>query len=249
MGYFAGRAAPFGRGRARTGHGRILQLPSRPGRPGPARGVVGGRAGRRVGHPDACGGGGPAPDGPDGGGGGPRPWCRDCRPCSTGCPTPAGRCSPPPGRPASPTIRSRRCGTGARCLREHRGDGHVAALTAAGLDGCEALVLFAAVRGSARRTAAAVPGLVGGRVGLRPRPTRSGAGLVDGAGASPRPVASCAGGSRGRPTTWPPWSPVGVPGRDGRRAARPASSVAASVHAPGSSTYPNPMGLPAPADD
>ena len=30
------------------------------------------------------------------------------------------------------------------CLREHRGDGHVAALTAADLDGCEALVLFAA---------------------------------------------------------------------------------------------------------
>ncbi len=29
------------------------------------------------------------------------------------------------------------------CLREHRGDGHVAALTAAGLDGCRALVLFA----------------------------------------------------------------------------------------------------------
>jgi hypothetical protein len=28
-------------------------------------------------------------------------------------------------------------------LREHRGDGHVAALTASGLDGCEALVLFA----------------------------------------------------------------------------------------------------------
>jgi len=32
----------------------------------------------------------------------------------------------------------------ATCLREHRGDGHVAALTAAGLDGCEAHVLFAA---------------------------------------------------------------------------------------------------------
>jgi hypothetical protein len=29
------------------------------------------------------------------------------------------------------------------CLREHRGDGHVAALTTGGLDGCEALVLFA----------------------------------------------------------------------------------------------------------
>jgi hypothetical protein len=32
-------------------------------------------------------------------------------------------------------------------LREHRGDGHVAALTAAGLDGCQALVLFAASEG------------------------------------------------------------------------------------------------------
>ena len=33
---------------------------------------------------------------------------------------------------------------GCTTLREHRGDGHVVALTAAGLDGCEALVLFAA---------------------------------------------------------------------------------------------------------
>jgi hypothetical protein len=32
-------------------------------------------------------------------------------------------------------------------LREHRGDGHVAALTAGGLDGCGALVLFAASEG------------------------------------------------------------------------------------------------------
>ena len=32
-------------------------------------------------------------------------------------------------------------------LREHRGDGHVVALTAAGLDGCEALVLFSASEG------------------------------------------------------------------------------------------------------
>lgn len=32
-------------------------------------------------------------------------------------------------------------------LREHRGDGHVAALTGAGLDGCEALVLFARSEG------------------------------------------------------------------------------------------------------
>ncbi|MGD0394506.1 MAG: hypothetical protein ABSC41_17910 [Acidimicrobiales bacterium] len=33
---------------------------------------------------------------------------------------------------------------GCTSLREHRGDGHVVALTAAGLDGCEALVLFSA---------------------------------------------------------------------------------------------------------
>jgi len=33
------------------------------------------------------------------------------------------------------------------CLREHRGDGHVSLLTGAGLDGCEALVLFAATEG------------------------------------------------------------------------------------------------------
>jgi hypothetical protein len=35
------------------------------------------------------------------------------------------------------------------CLREHRGDGHVSLLTAAGLDGCEALVLFCASEGMA----------------------------------------------------------------------------------------------------
>jgi hypothetical protein len=33
------------------------------------------------------------------------------------------------------------------CLREHRGDGHVAALTTHALDGCEALVLFAVSEG------------------------------------------------------------------------------------------------------
>jgi len=33
------------------------------------------------------------------------------------------------------------------CLREHRGDGHVAALTVAGLGGCQALVLFALSEG------------------------------------------------------------------------------------------------------
>ncbi|MDQ4064784.1 MAG: hypothetical protein M3161_01920, partial [Actinomycetota bacterium] len=35
----------------------------------------------------------------------------------------------------------------ATCLREHRGDGHVAALAAAGIDGCEAHVLMTDVKG------------------------------------------------------------------------------------------------------
>ena len=44
------------------------------------------------------------------------------------------------GTPTDPVEALWQCCT---ALREHRGDGHVVALTAAGLDGCEALVLFA----------------------------------------------------------------------------------------------------------
>ena len=64
--------------------------------------------------------------------------------------------------------------------REHRGDGHIAALVAADLDGCEALVLFAAEDAQpARRPAARVAWLdrrrVGGgrRAAVRPWPARS----------------------------------------------------------------------------
>jgi hypothetical protein len=42
---------------------------------------------------------------------------------------------------------SRTCcsGNAINVLREHRGDGHIAALLAAGMDPCEALVSFAAI--------------------------------------------------------------------------------------------------------
>lgn len=40
----------------------------------------------------------------------------------------------------------------ATILREHRGDGHIAALLAAGLDGCEALVSFAATGAAPEKT-------------------------------------------------------------------------------------------------
>jgi hypothetical protein len=48
------------------------------------------------------------------------------------------------GRPIDPVERLWQACTS---LREHRGDGHVAMLTTSGLDGCEALVLFAASEG------------------------------------------------------------------------------------------------------
>jgi hypothetical protein len=50
--------------------------------------------------------------------------------------------------PAEPLARLWHAAT---VLREHRGDGHVAALVAAGLDGCEALVLRVAVDQAARQ--------------------------------------------------------------------------------------------------
>jgi helix-turn-helix protein len=50
----------------------------------------------------------------------------------------ANRDVPPPDDPVAALWQA------ATTLREHRGDGHVALLTAAGLDGCEALVLFSA---------------------------------------------------------------------------------------------------------
>ncbi|RAY11205.1 hypothetical protein DPM19_31080 [Actinomadura craniellae] len=51
---------------------------------------------------------------------------------------------PPPDRPAE------RLWQAATTLREHRGDGHVAALVAAGIDGCESLVLRAGLDSSRR---------------------------------------------------------------------------------------------------
>ena len=51
---------------------------------------------------------------------------------------------PPTSRRTCRTSRTSRCGGRITVLREHRGDGHIAALVDAGLGGCEALVLHAA---------------------------------------------------------------------------------------------------------
>ena len=65
---------------------------------------------------------------------------------------PRPRRAPPPGArstPATPacrgpTSRTSRCGTRITLLREFRGDGHIACLVDAGLDGIDALVVHAA---------------------------------------------------------------------------------------------------------
>ena len=57
----------------------------------------------------------------------------------------AARCTPAtPTCPGRTAARTWTCGTRLSLLREHRGDGHVAALAAAGLSGLEALVTHTA---------------------------------------------------------------------------------------------------------
>jgi len=130
------------------------------------------------------------------------------------------------------------------CLREHRGDGHVAALTAAGLDGCEALVLFAASEGlpvellqKSRGWSEDEWSYARGRLVRR--------GLVDAGGVTPEGAGlrrwiegttdDLAGMVTGRAS-----------GASGASLLDGLSSVAAAVHAAGVISYPNPMGLPGP---
>ena len=130
------------------------------------------------------------------------------------------------------------------CLREHRGDGHVAALTAAGLDGCEALVVFAASEGlpvdllrTSRGWSEDEWSYARGRLVRR--------GLVDAGGVT-------AEGRRLR--DWIEGTTDDLAAMvTGRMASADAatlfaalSSVSAAVRAAGVIAYPNPMGLPEP---
>ena len=130
------------------------------------------------------------------------------------------------------------------CLREHRGDGHVAALTAAGLDGCEALVLIAATEGlpidllqRSRGWSEVEWAYAHERLARR--------GLLDTDGIT----------DAGRSVrTWIESTTDDLAGMVTGRAStdehgalvRGLSSVAAAVHAARVITYPNPMGLPEP---
>jgi len=129
------------------------------------------------------------------------------------------------------------------CLREHRGDGHVAALTAAGLDGCEALVLFAGAGGppadllqrsrgwSPEEWAYAEDRLA--RRGLLEGGTATTAGLD-----LRRWVETTTDDLAGMVTE--------RAGAEGATLHHDLAGVAAAVRAAGTITYPNPMGLPEP---
>jgi len=133
---------------------------------------------------------------------------------------------------------------GCTCLREHRGDGHVAALTASGLDGIEALVLFAASEGlpeslflAARGWSAEEWSEAADR--LRDR------GLLDGDRISPdgamlrRSVEAMTDHQAALP-----FAALSVGEQE--RLQDGLDAVGAAVHAAGILAYPNPMGLPAP---
>ena len=130
------------------------------------------------------------------------------------------------------------------CLREHRGDGHVAALTAAGLDGCQALVLFALSEGLPASMFQASRGW-SGTSGSWPGPaSRPGAWWAP--KGSPRP-----GSSSGRAIEQttddlaaPPF--LSLPAREAEEVLASVRSVAGAVAEGGDIPFPNPMGLPAP---
>lgn len=130
-------------------------------------------------------------------------------------------------------------------LREHRGDGHVALLAAAGLDGCEVHVLFVAgdvERGRLHRESRgwtddewhaaidrlAARGLVTDAGGL----TADGHSLRDGIEARTDELASV------------PFARAGVT----ERLLDALGPAAATVEAAGDIAYPNPMGLPSRGD-
>ena len=87
------------------------------------------------------------------------------------------------------------------CLREHRGDGHVAALTAAGFDGCEAHVLIALDQGNSPEDLQKTRGWTDA-TGRRRCGAASTRGTSTAAEASPPRAGRCAPTSRPRPTGW-----------------------------------------------
>jgi hypothetical protein len=131
------------------------------------------------------------------------------------------------------------------CLREHRGDGHVAALAASGLDGIEALVLFAAGEGLPEGMFRSARGWSEDDWGDADRRLRS-RGLLGPDGISPE-------GIRLRRSVEVatdlqaafPFRTLGD--RERREVFDALEPIGRAIHASGVIPYPNPMGLPEPS--
>ena len=135
----------------------------------------------------------------------------------------------------------------ATLLREHRGDGHVAALVAADLDGCQANVLAVAAGPNTAERMQQVRGWTDDELGRRRRRARR-AGLVDVDGTL-TPAGAGAATPRSRtPPTGPPLRPWR---RRRRRRGRPRRRPPHAGRRPPLATDlipdPNPIGVPRPA--
>jgi hypothetical protein len=129
-------------------------------------------------------------------------------------------------------------------LREHRGDGHVAALTAGGLDGCEALVLFALSEG--------IPGaLFRDSRGWSPDEWEAARGRLEGRGLVAGGQLSSAGAELRRSVeqltdelAGPPYA--ALEDEEQLVVLEGLQQLVRSVMAAGVIPFPNPIGLPAP---
>ena len=133
----------------------------------------------------------------------------------------------------------------ATVLREHRGDGHIAALVAAGLDGRQALVTMAATGAVPKAMLQAARGLGRRRLGRRGR-------RADRAGMDQRGRHAHRGGTADRQQiedltdllAAEPWERLGDPRTESLRAV--LTPIARAIAAAGAVPVPNPIGLPPP---
>ena len=145
----------------------------------------------------------------------------------------------------------------ATVLREHRGDGHVAALVAADIDGCEALVLrTAAELAAARRYGGAAGGLSWPRQKVQPLRgwsdaewNQAAARLTDRGMLDAEGVATLTGAAAHRAVEEAtdraaarPWARIGIEATEDVFAALGPVGRAAAAALP----FPNPIGVPAP---
>jgi len=132
----------------------------------------------------------------------------------------------------------------ATCLREHRGDGHIAALVQAGIDGCEAHVTLVSTGAVPREALQPYRGWTDDEWSAAAERLRS-RGWLDGAGSLTAP------GRRARARledetdrlAAAPWRRLGRPRAE--RLIELLEPLAAAIRAAGEIPVPNPMGLPA----